>query len=289
MLHYHRGNGRQQGESRTAGEPSRGCGSIAGMLVDTHIHLDTLADLQQALGTARSRGIGTWVVPGIAPQSWPQLLATVAATPGAWAAPGVHPQAAAEWRPELAAKLRRLAAEPQSVAIGEVGLDGQTGPEMAVQEAVFRQMIGIARDTGRPLLLHSRRATGRLLELLRAERAFEVGGIAHAFSGSLETAKALIDLGFALGIGGVATFPDARRLAAVVGSAPAEWLVLETDAPDLPPHPHRGEENRPEWLTLIAAKVAQLRGWTPDEAARITSGNARRVLHLPNEEEYPPT
>lgn len=259
------------------------------MLVDTHIHLDTLAGLPQALDAAHARGIGTWVVPGVTPQHWPRLMATVAATPGAWAAPGVHPQAAAQWRPELAGALQRLAAAPQSAAIGEVGLDGQTGPAMTIQEAVFRQMIGIARDTGRPLLLHSRRATGRLLELLRAERAFEVGGIAHAFSGSLDTAKTLIDLGFALGIGGVATFPDARRLAAVVGTVPAEWLVLETDAPDLSPHPHRGEENRPEWLTLVAARVAELRNWTLEETARITGDNARRVLRLPNAEESVPS
>jgi TatD DNase family protein len=120
-----------------------------------------------------------------------------------------------------------------------------------------------------------------LLEVLRSERAAQVGGIAHAFSGSLETARHFIDLGFALGIGGVATFPAARRLHEVVRSVPAEWLVLETDAPDLPPHPHRGEANRPEWLALVAARVAALRGWTADETARITSANARRVLQLP--------
>jgi len=253
------------------------------MLIDTHIHLDFLEHRPEALAAARARGIAGWVVPGVAPADWPRLMATVAATPGVWAAPGVHPQAAALWRPELAGELRQLAAGPRTVALGEVGLDGQSGPAAAVQETVLRQMIGLARETGKPLLLHSRRATGRLLNLLRRERADEVGGIAHAFSGSLETARQLIELGFALGIGGVVTFPDARRLAEVVCHVPAEWLVLETDAPDLPPHPHRGAENRPEWLTLIAARVALLRGWTADETARITTANARRILRLPAE------
>jgi len=115
----------------------------------------------------------------------------------------------------------------------------------------------------------------------RVGRKTHMGGIAHAFSGSLETARQLIGLGFALGIGGVITFPEARRLAEVVRAVPSEWLVLESDAPDLPPHPHRGEINRPEWLRLIAARVADMRGWTSSETARITSGNARRVLHLP--------
>lgn len=251
------------------------------MLIDTHIHLDFLPMEPATLAEARARGTGGWVVPGVAPEHWPRLMATVAAAPGAWAAPGIHPQAADQWRPALAGELRRLAAAPQTVAIGEVGLDGQVGPDQAVQEDVFRQMIRLARESDRPLLLHMRRATGRMLELLRAEQAFEVGGIAHAFSGSLDTARQLIDLGFALGIGGVVTFPDARRLGEVVRGVPAEWLVLETDAPDLAPHPHRGEDNRPEWLALIAAKVAALRGWTPEETARLTTLNARRILRLP--------
>jgi TatD DNase family protein len=255
------------------------------MLLDTHIHLDSLGGLPQGLEQARSRGIGSWVVPGVAPGDWARLMAAVDAVPGAWAAPGVHPQAADQWRPELAEELLRLAGHPRTVAIGEVGLDRQTGLPRDVQEAVFRQMTGIARESGRPLLLHMRRATGRMLELLHAEHACEVGGIAHAFSGSADTARRLIDLGFALGIGGVATYPEARRLAEVVRAVPAEWLVLETDAPDLAPAPHRGEKNRPEWLTLIADRVARLRGWTPAETARITTANACRVLRLPLEQE----
>jgi TatD DNase family protein len=253
----------------------------AAMLIDTHIHLDYLENVPETLAAARTCGIGGWVVPGVEPARWPQLLSTVGTTPGAWAAPGVHPQAAASWQPGLAGELRQWAAAPRTVAIGEVGLDRQAGPDLVIQEEVFRQMIRIARDTGKPLLLHCRGATGRLLEVLRSERAAQVGGIAHAFSGSLETARHFIDMGFALGIGGVATFPTARRLHEVVRSVPAEWLALETDAPDLPPHPHRGEANRPEWLTLVAARVAALRGWTEAETARITSANARRVLQLP--------
>lgn len=255
------------------------------MLIDTHAHLDDLSALPQALAAARSRGIGAWVVPGVAPEKWSRLLACVAATDGAWAAPGVHPQHVGQWRPELAQELRRLAGDPRSIAIGEVGLDGLAGPALSLQEAVFRQMIRQAREVGRPLLLHMRRATGRTLAILREESAAEVGGIAHAFSGSRETAGLLIDLGFALGIGGVVTFPEAQRLVEVVRDVPPEWLVLETDAPDLPPHPHRGGENRLEWLTLIAGRVAAVRGWSEAETARITSANARRVLRLPDPEE----
>lgn len=268
-----------------AGPPGTVIAYLPAMLFDTHIHLDYLDGRHQTLDLARASGISGWVTPGVAPGDWAKLMAAVDAVPGAWAAPGVHPRVADQWRPELAGDLLRLAEHPRTVAIGEVGLDRQTGLPPDVQEAVFRQMIGIARESGRPLLLHMRRATGRMLELLHAERASEVGGIAHAFSGSGDTARQLIDLGFALGIGGVATYPEARRLAEVVREVPAEWLVLETDAPDLAPAPHRGEKNRPEWLTLIADRVAQLRGWTPTETARITTVNARRVLRLPIKEE----
>ncbi len=255
------------------------------MLIDTHMHLDFLQGGPSALSPARAAGIGAWVVPGVSPGQWPQLLAAVAATPGAWAAPGIHPQHAAEWRPELAAELAALARDAKVIAVGEVGLDGQAGPEAGCQEQVFRQMIRLARATGRPLLLHMRRATARTLTILREERAAEVGGIAHAFSGSLETARQLIALGFALGIGGVVTFPEAKRLGEIVRALPEEWLVLETDAPDLPPHPHRGGENRPEWLALIAARVATLRGWSTAETAQITTANARRILRLVHAEE----
>lgn len=248
------------------------------MLIDTHLHLDFLAEPTQALAAARAAGVGAWLVPGVAPDRWSQLLAVVAATAGAWAAPGIHPQCAGEWRPELAVTLRDLAGRPQVVAIGEVGLDSHSAAEPACQEEVFRQMIRVARETGRPLLLHMRGATARTLKILREERAVEVGGIAHAFSGSLETARQLIALGFAIGVGGVVTFPEARRLVETVRRLPEEWLVLETDAPDLSPHPHRGRDNRPEWLTLIAARVGELRGWTAAETARITSANACRVL-----------
>lgn len=254
------------------------------MLIDTHIHLDFLADLPQALIPARTAGVAAWVVPGVLPEDWSRLLATVTTVPGAFAAPGIHPQHSDHWRPQADAdNLRRLLADPRCIAVGEVGLDGKSGPEGSIQEAVFRQMIRLAREAGRPLLLHMRRATGRVLEILHEERAREVGGIAHAYSGSLETAHTLIDLGFALGIGRVVTFPEANRMAQVVRSVPQEWLLLETDAPDLPPYPHLGEANRPEWLTLIAERLGNLRDWSLAETARITTANARRVLRLPPE------
>lgn len=252
------------------------------LFVDTHIHLDGLSAPAAMVNDARQAGVGAWIVPGTTAEGWSALLAAVAVCPGAYAAPGIHPLAAGTWRPEEhLAQLRALAVEPGVVAIGEVGLDRLVAVSWARQEEVFVAMIRLALDLDLPLLLHARQATGRLLELLRRERAERVGGIFHAFSGSLATASELINLGFALGIGGVVTFPRARRLAEVVRQLPPEWLVLETDAPDQAPEPHRGQENCPAYLPLIAMRVAALRGWSLAETARVTTANACRILRIP--------
>ena len=187
------------------------------MLIDTHIHLDYLERLPEALAEARAAGLGGWVVPGVAPAGWPGLMATVVATPGAWAAPGVHPQAAAagsrSW-PRSCASWQTIHGRWRSAKSAWTARPARTA---AIQEEVFRQMIGIAREVGRPLLLHMRRAhRAPARTAAQPSGPVEVGGIAHAFSGSLETARQLIDLGFALGIGGVVTFPEARRLHQVV-------------------------------------------------------------------------
>jgi len=248
--------------------------------IDTHIHLDRLHALGPQLEEARNAGISAWVVPGVAPDHWPDLMATAERHAGVFAAPGIHPQAACSCQKSHLDELRRHLAHPRSVALGEVGIDRQIGIPQEIQEEVFIRMIHLALETDKPLLIHARRSTGRILELLHREGGGRLGGIFHAFSGSLETARKIIDLGFVLGIGGVLTFSNARRLPEVVREVPAEALVLETDAPDLTPEPYRGRPNRPVYLGLIAERLASLRGWSLAETARITSENAQRILPL---------
>jgi len=250
------------------------------MLFDTHIHLDLLTDLQQQVDLAKRHDIGQFLLPGVSPQDWPQMMQTAAAVSGVLVAPGVHPLAASEWNSETEEQLRVFLRSPESVAIGEIGLDrlAETSPER--QEAVLREQLRIAIECELPVILHCRRATGRLLQILTEERADRVGGIFHAFTGSIETAREAVRLGFALGLGGQTTYPDRDRIAAMIRSLPAEWIVLETDAPDQAPHPHHGEANRPEWLCYVQQRLAALRGWSLDETAAITTSNARRVLHL---------
>jgi TatD DNase family protein len=259
---------------------------MATTLFDTHCHLDAapLADDPAAeLDAARSAGVGRWIVPGVRRGGWPALLALADRFPGVWAAPGLHPLAADSWDAEAAAELAALLAEPRVAAVGEIGLDHLLTVPREAQERAFRAQLRLAIAAGKPVLLHCRRANARLLELLREEGAQRVGGIWHGFSGSPQSAREAIDLGFAVAVNGVLTWEGARRAPAVVKALPPEWLVLETDAPDLAPVPHRGTPNRAAYLALVAAEVAHLRGWSLAETARLTTVNACRVLHLPEE------
>jgi len=256
-------------------------------LFDTHIHLDLLAAppfRTEMLLAARTAGITGFLVPGVAPAGWPELLRVAAQVEGAYAAPGAHPRFAACWDGKARRELEAMLLEPQVVAIGEIGLDGSPGmPAAADQERAFRDQLALARAFAKPVLLHSRRAIGRLLALLKQDGALPAGGILHGFSASFEVARQFLDRGFLLGFGGPLTYPNARRGPEVLQRLPAAAIVLESDAPDLPPWPHTGESNRPEWLGLVAARVAELRGWSRAETETITSANARRVLGLAGE------
>ena len=249
-------------------------------MIDTHIHLDFFEDPKSIAAEARQANVENLIVPGVSAENWQKLLTLAETIPGVWAAPGLHPQQAVPWSDDLERQFSKILRHPRVVAIGEIGLDKQAKPAMELQEEVFRRMIGLAVAHKRPLLLHVRQATGRVLQILAEEKAARVGGVWHAFSGSTETACRLFDLGFAIGIGGIVTFPEAKRLPEVVPQAPNDLLVLETDAPDLSPHPHRGTQNRPAYLPLIARKVAQLRDWTLEETVAVTSRNASRIFGL---------
>lgn len=250
---------------------------------DTHVHLDCLTtqgDSSAVVAAARAVGVTRLVIPGIAPGSWPALRALASTLPGVLLAPGVHPLAATEWNQSVARELERLLAEKAVVAVGEIGLDALLDVPQAIQEQALREQLALAVASGKPLLLHCRRASERLLRLLDAAGAEKVGGIWHAFSGSFETAQEALRRNFAIAFGGSLTWPGARRAPEVLQRLPTEWIVLETDAPDLTPHPHRGVENRPEWLPLIGAALAAQRGWTLEQTAAITTANACRVLRL---------
>lgn len=262
--------------------------STAGFF-DTHVHLDRLDPAHPAareLRLARRLGVDRFLVPGVRPADWDALLDLVRQLPGCLAAPGCHPLAAGHWSPEEAERLKLLLALPAVAALGEVGLDRSPGmPGESLQEKAFVDQVRLAVAAGKPLLIHCRKSTERMLHILRQEEAFRVGGIMHGFSGSLQTALEAVALGFALGFNGSLTWPGARRPLEVLKALPEEAIVLESDAPDMSPHPYRGRSNRPACLLLVARAMAEARGWSLERTAQITRANALRVLRLGGEAE----
>lgn len=249
-------------------------------LIDTHVHLDFFESPAAAAERARQQGVTGFIIPGVTPAAWPGMLSLAENRPDVWIAPGIHPQAADQWSRQTEADLRALLRHPKVVAVGEIGLDKQVGIPQAQQELVCRQMIALAREYRLPLLLHVRRATGRMITLLREEGQDELSGIVHAFSGSLETARQFLELGFSFGIGAVLTYPEAKRLPLVVHQLPADRLLLESDAPDMAPYPHRGMPNHPAYLPLVAESLARIRNWSLEDTFQVTTANAKKLFQL---------
>ena len=251
-------------------------------LIDTHCHLDLPAfdpDRAQVRAAARAAGVEGIVVPGIDAAGWPRLLALCAGEPGLYPALGLHPMALDHHSEGGAAALERALAEAPAVAVGEIGLDfHDRGTDRGRQRALCAAQLAIARDAGLPVLLHVRKAHEEMLQLLRETPV--VGGIAHAFNGSLEQARRYIGLGFCLGFGGMLTFERSSRLRRLAREVPLETIVLETDAPDLTVASHRYERNSPAYLPEVLAALAEVREADPDEIAARTTANARRLLAL---------
>ena len=248
------------------------------MLIDTHCHLDLpplLDQLDELLMEARAAGICKWIVPSVHPDGWQRISELAKRDTNLRPAYGIHPLHAAIATTEQLEQLRRLA--PEGVAVGEIGLDA-TYAELGQQEALFREQLRIARNHQLPVLIHCRKAVGRTLAILREERADQIGGIMHAFSGSLESARECIKLGFAISLCGTLTWNTAVKPLQLAAHLPLDQLVLESDAPDLSPANHPDTPNRPAWLSETAIKLAAIREKTITEIARQTAATAQRVI-----------
>lgn len=213
------------------------------------------------------------------PSSEQAVALAEAHAPELWAAVGVHPHDAKSWDAATAARLRSLSDHPRVVAWGEIGLDFHYdfSPRPA-QYAAFRAQMALARESGLPVVIHCREAYPETLQVLQEERADEIGGVMHCWAGTPAEAEQTTALGMALGIGGTLTFKNAQPIRDAAQAAPLELLLLETDAPYLAPMPHRGKRNEPAYTHLVAEKLAELRGLTLEEIARLTTANARRIF-----------
>lgn len=262
--------------------------------IDTHCHLDAPefdADRDAVRAAARARGVEHIVIPAVERAHWSGAIA-LAQRHGDSYALGIHPLYTPRAQEADIAALRSLLAErqgdPQLVAVGEIGLDFFVpGLDRERQIWFYEQQIQLARTFGLPVILHVRKSSDRLLKTLRATPV--VGGIAHAFNGSAQQAQAFIDLGFKLGLGGSITYDRALKLRELAATLPLESIVLETDAPDIPPHwlyttaeqraagQPQGRNTSAE-LPRIAQEIARLRGMPLPALQAATTANARAAL-----------
>jgi len=247
-------------------------------VIDSHCHLDVAAfdaDRDAMIARAVAAGVTGMLVPAIRPAAWAGLRALAARQPQLRFAIGVHPQVV-PGEPALDADALAAAADG-AVAIGETGLDGGTAA-LPAQEAMFRAHIRAARARRLPLVVHVLRAHDLAPRILREEKAHEVGGVLHSYSGGAALVPVYRDLGFAFGIAGPVTYPNARRPVEAARVIPDELLLIETDSPDQAPEGHRGGRNEPAHLTAVCAALAAVRGRSVDDVAALTTANACRMF-----------
>ncbi len=250
------------------------------MLIDTHCHLDAAefdADRDAVYAAALAAGVERIVVPAVAVAGFAKTRETVGRYPACRPAYGIHPLHAMAAGPSDLAVVRDWLQRERPIAVGEIGLDlFVTGLDPQRQEYLFVEQLKLAREFDLPVLLHVRRAVDPVLKQLR--RIGIRGGIAHAFNGSRQQAEVFIKLGFGLGFGGAMTFGGSTRIRELAIHLPLESIVLETDAPDIPPAWLNGGRNTPAELPRIADELAALRGLSGEQVRAVCAGNARRIL-----------
>ena len=254
------------------------------MIFDTHAHYDDDAfqeDREELLAGLEAAGIGTVVNIGASIASTRTTIELAEQYPFIYAAAGVHPSETAELDEEKMNWLEEMCARPKTVAVGEIGLDYHWDePEREVQKRWFREQIRLALRVKLPIVVHSRDAARDTLDIIKEEKAAEAGGVIHCFSYGVEVAREYLDMGFYLGVGGVLTFKNAKKLKEVVAYMPADRILLETDCPYMAPTPHRGERNSSLYLPLVVKAVSEIKGIPEEEVVAVTEANARRMYRL---------
>lgn len=260
-------------------------------MFDAHCHLDDprlAVDLDDLLDRARKQGIRGFVSAGVHPERWPIQAQLAQHHPDIFVTYGLHPWVVAEeTQSQVALWLEQLACVLQDdtwvtpVGLGEMGLDHSprvTKDSWHLQEFALREQLALARQWDLPVVLHCVQAHGSLLNILRVDGLPQRGGMIHAFSGSLDTAKAYTQLGLYISVGGMLTRPRATKVQQAVVHLATSRLLCETDAPDMPPHPLEHERNVPENLGFVVQKLAELRGVSVDVMAERITQNARTLF-----------
>ncbi len=254
-------------------------------LVDTHCHLDMESfteDIDQVIENGLQAGVKTIITIGIDLNSSKKAVQLAGRYPSVFATVGVHPHDADKVTDKDLAIIGELAGHEKVIGYGEIGLDyaKMYAPKEKQKEIFTRQLI-MAKDLNLPLIIHDRDAHADTIQALDNFAPFPAGGVMHCFSGNLDFARQVIELGFFISIPGIVTFKNAHSLHEVARKVPANILLLETDAPFLTPAPYRGKRNEPARIIHTAAKVAELRDISIERLAEITSRNAEKLFSIP--------
>ena len=254
------------------------------MIFDTHAHYDDEAfdeDRDEVLTSLRKRGVGTVVNVGASMEGSRRSVSLSEEYEFVYSAVGVHPDEVGELREEDMEWMREQLQKPKVVAVGEIGLDYYWDKEgHDLQKKWFLRQLELAKELKKPVIIHSREAAADTMELLKANYHGEMPMVMHCYSYSMEMAREYRKMGLYLGIGGVLTFKNAKKLKETVLESPMEYLFLETDCPYLAPVPNRGKRNDSGMLKYVVQELAALKGITPEEVIRITEENARRFYGI---------
>jgi TatD DNase family protein len=255
------------------------------VLVDSHAHLELeplVKDPAGVVARASEAGVEAIITVGIDLEDVDRALTIADQFPEVHACVGFHPHNAKGVRENSLAMMEERARHPKVVGYGEIGLDffRNWSPRDA-QIRVFREQLALAKDLGKPVVIHLRNAYSEGLKMLREAGPFPAGGVIHCFSGTAQDARDAMDLGFHISVPGTVTYRKNHQLQEIVRDLPADRLLLETDSPFLSPEPLRGKDNEPAFIIHTAKKVAEIRGTTPAEIARTTTRNSARLFGLP--------
>lgn len=253
------------------------------MLIDSHCHLEykgLVEDQDAVLDRARAAGVGGFLSISTRQREWAQVVATTERHDDIWASVGIHPHEADGHADLGEAALLAAAEHPRVIAIGETGLDYYYDhSDRAMQQALFRRHIAVSRQTGLPLIIHTRDAEADTAAILTEE--MEQGAfpaLIHCFTASAEFGAKMLDLGLTISISGIVTFKNAKDLQAVAAQVPEDRLLVETDAPFLAPVPHRGKICEPSFVADTARFVADLRGTSAEALAEVTTANFLKLF-----------
>jgi len=254
-------------------------------LIDTHVHLDFghfNEEREKVIERAKQGGVDMVINIGSNLRSSQETINLIRENPGfIKGAVGIHPHNARDIDGDLLRKIRDLAGEDGIVALGEMGLDFHyDNSPRDDQRRAFRAQLRLARELGKPAVIHSRSADGETVTILREEGIEEIGGVMHCFSGNRITAEKTLEMGLYLAFGGVITFPKADELRAIAADVPLDRLLIETDCPYLTPVPYRGKRNEPLYVGYVAEKLAEIREESLEEIISATAKNARELFKI---------